>query len=144
MVFTGSVTGADLPAHDAAGDVFAMPCRTRGGGLDVEGLGIVFLEASACGLPVVAGDSGGAPRPCNPAGPGVVVDGRDHRAVARAAIELLADPAPAGPVRQRGSALGGRSVDLAALGRSARGVARVNRPGQIARTVVRIAVRIAA
>ena len=61
VVFTGSVPWAELPAHYAAGDVFAMPCRTRRRGLDVEGLGIVYLEASATGLPVVAGDSGGAP-----------------------------------------------------------------------------------
>ncbi|GAB1330133.1 glycosyltransferase family 4 protein [Streptomyces sennicomposti] len=59
--FTGAVPWAELPAHYGAGDVFAMPCRTRRGGLDVEGLGIVYLEASATGLPVVAGDSGGAP-----------------------------------------------------------------------------------
>ena len=55
------VPGGELPAYYATGDVFAMPCRTRGAGLDVEGLGIVYLEASATGLPVVAGDSGGAP-----------------------------------------------------------------------------------
>ena len=61
IVFTGSVPWPELPAHYAAGDVFAMPCRTRRGGLDVEGLGIVYLEASATGLPVLAGDSGGAP-----------------------------------------------------------------------------------
>ncbi|MFE0177045.1 glycosyltransferase family 4 protein [Streptomyces sp. NPDC059002] len=59
--FTGAVPWEELPAHYGAGDVFAMPCRTRRGGLDVEGLGIVYLEASATGLPVVAGDSGGAP-----------------------------------------------------------------------------------
>ncbi|GAB3811613.1 hypothetical protein GCM10027605_51960 [Micromonospora zhanjiangensis] len=61
VVFTGSVPAAELPMHYAAGDVYAMPCRTRNRGLDVEGLGIVYLEASATGLPVVAGDSGGAP-----------------------------------------------------------------------------------
>ena len=61
VTFTGPVPQAELPAHYAAGDVFAMPCRTRRGGLDVEGLGIVYLEASATGLPVVGGDSGGAP-----------------------------------------------------------------------------------
>jgi phosphatidylinositol alpha-1,6-mannosyltransferase len=61
IVFTGSVPWPELPSHYAAGDVFAMPCRTRRQGLDVEGLGIVYLEASASGLPVVAGDSGGAP-----------------------------------------------------------------------------------
>ncbi|SFC72240.1 glycosyltransferase family 4 protein [Streptomyces aidingensis] len=59
--FTGPLAWSELPAHFGAGDVFAMPCRTRRGGLDVEGLGIVYLEASATGLPVVAGDSGGAP-----------------------------------------------------------------------------------
>ena len=61
VTFTGGVDWEELPAHYAAGDVFAMPCRTRWGGLDVEGLGIVYLEASATGLPVIAGDSGGAP-----------------------------------------------------------------------------------
>jgi phosphatidylinositol alpha-1,6-mannosyltransferase len=61
VVFTGKIPWEELPAHYAAGDVFAMPCRTRWGGLDVEGLGIVYLEASATGLPVIAGDSGGAP-----------------------------------------------------------------------------------
>ncbi|WP_326599457.1 glycosyltransferase family 4 protein [Streptomyces sp. NBC_01803] len=59
--FTGPVPWDELPAHFGAGDVFAMPCRTRRRGLDVEGLGMVYLEASATGLPVVAGDSGGAP-----------------------------------------------------------------------------------
>ncbi|MGB5151923.1 MAG: glycosyltransferase family 4 protein, partial [Mycobacterium sp.] len=61
VLFTGGVPAQELPAHHAVADVFAMPCRTRGAGLDVEGLGIVYLEASACGVPVVAGRSGGAP-----------------------------------------------------------------------------------
>ena len=61
VVLTGPVPPAELPGHYAAGDVFAMPCRTRRAGLDVEGLGIVYLEAAASGLPVVAGASGGAP-----------------------------------------------------------------------------------
>src|SRR6202000_2971861 len=60
VVFTGAVPSAELPAHFAAGDVFAMPCRTRRHGLDVEGLGIVYLEAAAAGLPVVGGESRGA------------------------------------------------------------------------------------
>ena len=59
VVFTGSVPWSELPAYYDAGDVFAMPCRTRRAGLEVEGLGIVYLEASATGLPVVAGRSGG-------------------------------------------------------------------------------------
>ncbi|MPZ67074.1 MAG: glycosyltransferase [Pseudonocardiaceae bacterium] len=92
VVDAGAVAWPDLPAHYAAGDVFAMPCRTRGGGLDVEGLGIVFLEAAATGLPVVAGDSGGAPETVRHGGTGHVVDGRDVAAVARAVGGLLAAP----------------------------------------------------
>ncbi|MEP6561030.1 MAG: glycosyltransferase family 4 protein [Nakamurella sp.] len=95
VVFAGQVDWSDLPAHYAAGDVFAMPCRTRGSGLDVEGLGIVFLEASASGLPVIAGRSGGAPETVQPGRTGVVVDGRDVQAVAAAATDLLAHPARA-------------------------------------------------
>lgn len=93
VVFTGDVSWSDLPAHYAAGDVFVMPCRTRGSGLDVEGLGIVFLEASATGLPVIAGRSGGAPETVREGHTGVVVDGRDIAAIAAAAIDLLADAA---------------------------------------------------
>ena len=91
VLLTGSVPFADLAGYYAAADVFAMPCRTRGRGLDVEGLGIVFLEAAAAGLPVVAGDSGGAPETVLPGRTGTVVDGRDTRAVASACIDLLAD-----------------------------------------------------
>ena len=61
VLFTGPVSWDDLPAYYDAGNIFAMPCRTRRAGLDVEGLGIVYLEASATGLPVIGGDSGGAP-----------------------------------------------------------------------------------
>jgi phosphatidylinositol alpha-1,6-mannosyltransferase len=74
VVMTGSVPFAELPAHFAAGDVFAMPCRTRAAGLDVEGLGIVYLEASAMGLPVIAGNSGGAPDAVRESETGYVVD----------------------------------------------------------------------
>ena len=95
VVFTGSVPWAELPALYAAGDVYAMPCRTRAAGLDVEGLGIVYLEASATGLPVVAGDSGGAPDAVLPGETGYVVGGRDVPAIAARITDLLADPAAA-------------------------------------------------
>lgn len=95
VVFTGPVPADELPAHHAVGDVFALPCRTRGGGLDVEGLGIVLLEAAASGLPVVAGDSGGAPETVCDGRTGHVVGGRDLDAVAGAISALLADPARA-------------------------------------------------
>jgi phosphatidyl-myo-inositol dimannoside synthase len=92
VVFTGGVPGDELPAHHAMADVFAMPCRTRGSGLDVEGLGIVYLEASATGVPVVAGRSGGAPESVRDGETGVVVDGWDVGAIAAAVGDLLADP----------------------------------------------------
>jgi phosphatidylinositol alpha-1,6-mannosyltransferase len=104
VVLTGSVPRAELPLHYAAGDVFAMPCRTRNRGLDVEGLGIVYLEASATGLPVVAGDSGGAPDAVLDGRTGHVVDGRDVRAVAERVAGLLADPAAAGALWEQGRA----------------------------------------
>ncbi|MEU9352848.1 glycosyltransferase family 4 protein [Streptomyces griseoloalbus] len=89
--FTGSVPWSELPAHYGAGDVFAMPCRTRRGGLDVEGLGIVYLEASATGLPVVAGDSGGAPDAVLDGETGWVVRGDSPDQTADRVITLLGD-----------------------------------------------------
>lgn len=102
VVFTGAVPWRELPAYYAAGDVFAMPCRTRRRGLDVEGLGMVFLEASATGLPVVAGDSGGAPDAVLEAQTGYVVDGRSVDAVVRRISALLADPVLASALGTKG------------------------------------------
>jgi phosphatidylinositol alpha-1,6-mannosyltransferase len=102
--FTGSVPWAELPAHYAAGDVFAMPCRNRRGGLEVEGLGIVFLEAAATGLPVVAGLSGGSPDAVRDGETGVLVDGRDVDRVGAEVAALLADPAKAARMGARGRA----------------------------------------
>jgi phosphatidylinositol alpha-1,6-mannosyltransferase len=100
--FTGSVPWTELPAHYAAGDVFAMPCRTRLAGMDVEGLGIVYLEAAATGLPVVAGRSGGAPDAVLDGETGYVVDGRSVVAVTDAVAGLLADRDQARRLGQRG------------------------------------------
>lgn len=99
VVFTGTVPSAELAAHHTIADVFAMPCRTRGAGLDVEGLGIVFLEASASGVPVVAGQSGGAPETVRQNETGLVVDGTSVNEVARSVIAVLAD-------RDRAAAMG--------------------------------------
>ncbi|MCW2654831.1 MAG: GDP-mannose-dependent alpha-(1-6)-phosphatidylinositol monomannoside mannosyltransferase [Mycobacterium sp.] len=92
VVFTGGVPWSELPAHHAIANVFAMPCRTRGAGLDVEGLGIVLLEASATGVPVVAGRSGGAPETVLEGDTGHVVDGRSLAEIAEAVTRILLDP----------------------------------------------------
>ena len=91
--FTGAITSDQVPAYVDAGDVFAMPCRTRRLGLEVEAWGIVFLEAQACGLPVVIGDSGGAPETLLDPASGAVVQG-SAGAVAAAVTRLL-DTRPA-------------------------------------------------
>ncbi|NBE54212.1 glycosyltransferase family 4 protein [Streptomyces boluensis] len=102
--FTGAVPWEELPAHYGAGDVFAMPCRTRRGGLDVEGLGIVYLEASATGLPVVAGDSGGAPDAVLDGETGWVVRGDAPSETADRIVTLLQDPELRAQMGKRGRA----------------------------------------
>jgi phosphatidylinositol alpha-1,6-mannosyltransferase len=89
VTFIGRIQYADLPQYICVGDIFAMPSRSRLMGLEVEGLGIVYLEASACGLPVLAGNSGGAPDAVLHNETGLVVDGTDNKQIAAAAIELL-------------------------------------------------------
>jgi phosphatidylinositol alpha-1,6-mannosyltransferase len=102
VVFTGSVPWSELPGYYDAANVFAMPCRTRRAGLDVEGLGIVYLEASATGLPVIGGDSGGAPDAILDGESGYVVSGVP--VVAARVIELLKDPARAKAMGEKGLA----------------------------------------
>ena len=97
VIFTGRVDHDLLPDYFRLGDIFAAPCRSRYGGLEVEGLGIVYLEASACGVPVIAGKSGGAPDAVLDGKTGLLVNGRDHREVSAALIKLLSDQ----PLRQK-------------------------------------------
>ena len=92
VVLTGRVPWDQTPAYFDAGDVFCMPTRTRLFGLEPEALGICYLEAAAVGLPVVAGDSGGAPDAVLDGQNGYVVDGRSPQAVADRCVELLLDP----------------------------------------------------
>ena len=102
IILTGRVPHDELAGPMAMGDAFAMPCRPRGHGLDVEGLGIVFLEASATGLPVIAGASGGAPETVEEGVTGNVVDGRDQDALVEALVTQLTDLA----LRERMGAAG--------------------------------------
>ena len=89
VTFVGRVQYEELAKYICVGDIFAMPSRSRLAGLEVEGLGIVYLEASACGLPVLGGDSGGAPDAVLPGKTGLVVDGTDVNQIADGAIKLL-------------------------------------------------------
>ena len=91
VTFIGRIQYVDLPRYICVGDLFVMPSRSRLAGLEVEGLGIVYLEASACGLPVIAGDSGGAPDAVLEGQTGLVVDGTSKSEVAAAVVELLLD-----------------------------------------------------
>ena len=102
VTFTGPVQPEDLAGYYSLGDVFALPVRTQGGGLSVEGLGIVFLEAQAAGSAPVAGKGGGAPETVIDGVTGEIVDGRDTAAVATCLSNFLNDPE--------------RAADLAAAG----------------------------
>ncbi|MFF3529781.1 glycosyltransferase family 4 protein [Streptomyces rubiginosohelvolus] len=104
VVLAGGRPHPEMPEHYAAADVFAMPCRTRRGGLEVEGLGIVFLEAAAAGLPVLVGDSGGAPDTVRDGETGYLVDGRNTAAVADRLVTLLRDRAAAAAMGEKGRA----------------------------------------
>ena len=92
VVFTGRVSHHDLPDYICLGEIFAMPVRSRFSGLEVEGLGIVYLEASACGLPVIVGNSGGAVDAVLDKKTGLLVDGTKSDQIADAICELLANP----------------------------------------------------
>ncbi len=104
VIFAGQVSEEELPRHYTVGDVFAMPCRTRLGGLEVEGWGNVFIEAAACGRPVVVGDSGGAREALVDGQTGILVDGAVVASVADAVAALLGDPALARRMGEAGRA----------------------------------------
>lgn len=91
-MFLGKVSEVDKVALLGAADVFAQPCRSRWGGLEQEGFGIVFVEAAACGTPQVAGRSGGSYEAVEDGSTGLVVaDPSRPAAVAAALSSLLGD-----------------------------------------------------
>lgn len=102
--FAGAVAEADLPSYYAAGDVFAMPSRSRFGGFEIEGWGSVFIEAAACARPVIVGDSGGTREALVDGETGLLVDGRSVAAVGDAVVTLLADPERATAMGKAGRA----------------------------------------
>jgi phosphatidylinositol alpha-1,6-mannosyltransferase len=101
---TGAIGRPQVITELRRAQVFALPVRTRLGGLNPEGLGLAALEAAACGLPVIIGDSGGAPETVRDGETGYVVPAGDHRALADRICELLADPVQAWAMGARGRA----------------------------------------
>jgi phosphatidylinositol alpha-1,6-mannosyltransferase len=91
VTFAGRIMYDRLPSYLSAADLFAMPSRSRFFGLEVEGLGIVYLEASACGIPVVAGNSGGAPDAVLEGVTGLCVDGTSIEQITAAIVEICSD-----------------------------------------------------
>jgi phosphatidylinositol alpha-1,6-mannosyltransferase len=104
--FAGRVTDEELAAAYASSSVFAMPGRHR---LEPrpegEGFGLVYIEAGAAGLPVIAGHGGGSEEAVEEGGSGLLLDARDHRAVADALVRLLTDPVLARRLGERGREL---------------------------------------
>jgi phosphatidylinositol alpha-1,6-mannosyltransferase len=89
--FLGRVSDDELTAVYRSGDVFAMMCRERWGGLEAEGFGIVFLEAAASGLPAIAGRSGGSHEAVIDGHTGFVVEPDDATTLAERMTQLLTD-----------------------------------------------------
>ena len=92
IVFAGRISHDELPDYLAISEIFAMPVRSRFSGLEVEGLGIVYLEASACGKPVVVGNSGGAADAVIDGVTGLLVDSSKVDEISNAICKLLDDP----------------------------------------------------
>jgi phosphatidylinositol alpha-1,6-mannosyltransferase len=93
VTMLGRVNDEDLPDLIAAADVFVMACRSRWGGLEQEGFGIVFVEAAAAGVPQIAGRSGGASDAVVDGSTGLLLDDpSDPRELSAALLSLLRDP----------------------------------------------------
>lgn len=102
VVFAGRVPDHDAAALYALAEVFLLPVADRFWGLEVEGLGVVLLEAAACGTPCVTGRSGGTPEAVLDGRTGFVVDARDQSCLVEAAVRLLEHPAEAGAMGRAG------------------------------------------
>jgi phosphatidyl-myo-inositol dimannoside synthase len=106
---TGALADDGMREWLRAADVFASPCRSRWAGFEVEGFGIVFAEAALAGLPVIAGDSGGAPESVISGATGLVVDGHSAQQVAAGLASILRRS----PEQRREMGARGRQLALA-------------------------------
>jgi phosphatidylinositol alpha-1,6-mannosyltransferase len=126
--FDGGASWDEMPDRYAAADVYALPCRTRRAGLELEALGIAFLEAAASGLPTVVGRSGGAPETVLATETGFVVDPRDPADVAAALSRLLGDRDLAGSMGARGREFVSREFGLDPMAAAFRDLVGVPQP----------------
>ncbi|MEA2433974.1 MAG: phosphatidyl-myo-inositol dimannoside synthase [Actinomycetota bacterium] len=92
VLFAGRVPDEHAPAYYRLADVFALPVVDRWAGLEIEGLGVVLLEAAATGTPSVTGRSGGTPEAVLDGDTGFVVDARDPDQLCDRIVRLLKDP----------------------------------------------------
>lgn len=125
--FTGALPPSDVVAELQRSDVFALPVRTQHFGLEPEGLGLAALEAAGCGLPVLVGDSGGAPETVQSGRTGFVVDPRDPDALASRISTLLRDPGMAAELGRLGRAFVAERHGLLAFRRQLRAALRLDR-----------------
>ena len=110
VTFVGPVNHDDMPAFLRQGRLFASPVRTHRRGLTPEGFGLVFAEAASCGLPVLVGNSGGAPATVLDGVSGHVLDPHDAGLWGDALVELLTYPE-----RARAAGLAGRAHAIATV-----------------------------
>jgi len=103
ITFLGRLQLDELPKYLNLAEMFAMPSRDRLAGLEVEGLGIVYLEASSCALPVIVGKSGGAVDALIEGETGLLVDGDNVEEIGDACIRLLKEREFAASLGRRGS-----------------------------------------
>ncbi len=108
VVFAGAVSGGELADHYALADVFIMANRTMPDG-DTEGFGIVFLEANACGIPVIAGSAGGSVDAVTDGVNGLLVDGANPHSIVAGVTRLFADSDLRARLRTQGLAAAARS-----------------------------------
>jgi phosphatidylinositol alpha-1,6-mannosyltransferase len=108
VVFAGAVPDYELTEHYSLGDAFIMANREMPDG-ETEGFGLVFLEANACGLPVVAGRAGGSVDAVADQVNGLVVDGDDAAAIAAAIIRMFEDDGLRDSLRAGGEAVASQS-----------------------------------
>jgi len=130
VIFVGKVPGEYLPDIYALSDVFVMPSREQLNVCDVEGFGIVFLEANACGKPVVGGRSGGIPDAIIDGVTGLLVNPHDPEDIANALARLLTDGDLAVRIGRQGRLRVASDFNWARLGRRVRGILDSILPGE--------------